>query len=221
MIKAIETVHRGYNFRSRTEARWAVFFDHLDWKWQYEAEGYHLPSGPYLPDFYFPDQHMFVEVKGLPFTASEKLKCKELSLLPIPEYPEYTHSVFMVVGPPECQHYGGFHNGEEFDIGIFVEKGHKFYPVDYSMDFYKEDYPRTYYAINAAKAARFEHGQQPQKSLQITEAEIEAMWQKAGNGPQKISAEEYQKMLDANKSERIDGVATKIKKFGEFNHDDI
>jgi hypothetical protein len=26
-IKAIETLYRGYRFRSRTEARWAVFFD--------------------------------------------------------------------------------------------------------------------------------------------------------------------------------------------------
>ena len=26
-IKAIETVYKGYRFRSRLEARWAVFFD--------------------------------------------------------------------------------------------------------------------------------------------------------------------------------------------------
>ena len=29
MIKAIETVYNGYRFRSRLEARWAVFFDAL------------------------------------------------------------------------------------------------------------------------------------------------------------------------------------------------
>lgn len=51
-IKAIETRYRGYRFRSRLEARWAVFFDHMEYEWDYEAEGYELPSGKYyLPDF--------------------------------------------------------------------------------------------------------------------------------------------------------------------------
>jgi hypothetical protein len=42
MIKAIETQYKGYRFRSRLEARWAVFFDALDIKWEYEKEGYAL-----------------------------------------------------------------------------------------------------------------------------------------------------------------------------------
>lgn len=51
MIKAIETRYKGYRFRSRLEARWAVFFDALGFKWEYEPEGFHTPEGPYLPDF--------------------------------------------------------------------------------------------------------------------------------------------------------------------------
>ncbi len=39
-IKAIETRYKGYRFRSRLEARWAVYFDTLGWKWEYEKEGY-------------------------------------------------------------------------------------------------------------------------------------------------------------------------------------
>lgn len=54
-IKAIETRYAGCRFRSRLEARWAVFFDHLGIKWEYEPEGFDLPSGPYLPDFLLPD----------------------------------------------------------------------------------------------------------------------------------------------------------------------
>jgi hypothetical protein len=60
-IKAIETRYAGILFRSRLEARWAVFFDALDralcgrgprWlDWQYEPEGFELESGWYLPDF--------------------------------------------------------------------------------------------------------------------------------------------------------------------------
>ena len=51
-IKAIETRYKGYKLRSRLEARWAIFFDALGIKWEYEPEGFHLPDGSmYLPDF--------------------------------------------------------------------------------------------------------------------------------------------------------------------------
>ncbi len=68
-VKAIETQYKGYRFRSRLEARWAVFFDALGIEWQYEVEGYELPDGTrYLPDFFLPGFHtqhgIYVEVKG-------------------------------------------------------------------------------------------------------------------------------------------------------------
>jgi hypothetical protein len=50
-IKPIETSYQGYRFRSRLEARWAVFFDTLGLAWEYEPEGYVLDGHPYLPDF--------------------------------------------------------------------------------------------------------------------------------------------------------------------------
>ena len=51
-IKPIETIYNGYKFRSRLEARWAVFFDALGVEYEYEPEGFDLPSGRrYLPDF--------------------------------------------------------------------------------------------------------------------------------------------------------------------------
>jgi hypothetical protein len=63
-IKAIETIYNGYRFRSRLEARWAVFFDKLGLKYEYELEGYELDNGKkYLPDFYLPDLRLHVEVK--------------------------------------------------------------------------------------------------------------------------------------------------------------
>ena len=34
-MKPIETEYKGYRFRSRLEARWAVFFDALNIKWEY------------------------------------------------------------------------------------------------------------------------------------------------------------------------------------------
>jgi hypothetical protein len=51
-MKAIETVYKGYRFRSRLEARWAVFFDALGLQWEYEPQGFDLGKGRlYLPDF--------------------------------------------------------------------------------------------------------------------------------------------------------------------------
>lgn len=73
-IKPIETIYNGYRFRSRLEARWAVFFDALGVKWEYEPEGYDLGAGLYyLPDFvlYIDDpwfrtpKKLFIEVKGV------------------------------------------------------------------------------------------------------------------------------------------------------------
>lgn len=65
-VRAIETHYAGCRFRSRLEARWAVFFDTLKIRWEYEPEGFVLPSGKkYLPDFWLPtfDGGCYVEVK--------------------------------------------------------------------------------------------------------------------------------------------------------------
>ena len=64
VIKAIQTEYNGIKFRSRLEARWAVFFDAANIKYEYEVEGFELENGDrYLPDFYLPDLDLFVEVK--------------------------------------------------------------------------------------------------------------------------------------------------------------
>lgn len=54
-IRAIETVYAGHRFRSRLEARWAVFFDHLDIEWLYEPQGFTVDGHTYLPDFWLPN----------------------------------------------------------------------------------------------------------------------------------------------------------------------
>lgn len=64
-IKAIETAYAGYMFRSRLEARWAVFFDALRIPYRYETEGFALPDGTwYLPDFWLPEHKTWIEIKG-------------------------------------------------------------------------------------------------------------------------------------------------------------
>lgn len=79
-IKAIETVYKGYRFRSRLEARWAVFFDALGVRWEYEKEGYDFGFiGRYLPDFWLPDHRLWVEIKGNNPTENEHRLAGELA----------------------------------------------------------------------------------------------------------------------------------------------
>jgi hypothetical protein len=79
-IKAIETQYKGYRFRSRLEARWAVFFDALAVRWEYEKEGFDLgEAGVYLPDFWMPDLGVWVEIKGQKPTPEEEAKAAALA----------------------------------------------------------------------------------------------------------------------------------------------
>ncbi len=71
-MKAIETSYKGYRFRSRTEARWAIFLDSVGISYQYEPEGFDLGEhGCYLPDFYIPSANTWIEIKGVNPTPKE------------------------------------------------------------------------------------------------------------------------------------------------------
>lgn len=77
-IKAIETRYHGYRFRSRLEAKWAVYFDLLYIKYEYEPQGYVLPDGEcYLPDFYLPDYEAYVEIKPESIDSESSKKAKD------------------------------------------------------------------------------------------------------------------------------------------------
>lgn len=54
-MKVLQTKFDGHYFRSRLEARWAVFFKCLGIPYLYEPEGFDLEeAGYYLPDFFLP-----------------------------------------------------------------------------------------------------------------------------------------------------------------------
>lgn len=64
MISAIPTQYNGVSFRSRLEARWAMFFDLVSLSWEYEPEAFNDGKGTlYLPDFWLPEPELFVEIK--------------------------------------------------------------------------------------------------------------------------------------------------------------
>lgn len=71
-MKALETTYRGINYRSRTEARWAVFLDELRVAYNYEPEGFDLGGDWYLPDFWLPVPGIWLEVKGVEPTDRER-----------------------------------------------------------------------------------------------------------------------------------------------------
>jgi hypothetical protein len=78
-FNSLWTKYNGITYRSRSEARWAVFFDTMHIDAAYEPEGFHLPSGVcYLPDFYLPQYDAFVEIKGI-LESDNKQKGLELS----------------------------------------------------------------------------------------------------------------------------------------------
>ena len=77
-IKPLETFYHGVYFRSKTEARFAVFLDCIGIKWEYEPQGFSLGNGlNYLPDFkiynvstyhgngFITYDYIWVEVKGI------------------------------------------------------------------------------------------------------------------------------------------------------------
>lgn len=141
-IKAIETVYKGYRFRSRLEARWAVYFDNAygnghGLKWVYEKEGFDLGNGiRYLPDFWLLSGRMWAEIKPDDFSDSEFEKCWRLAT-------QTGRPIAMLVGVPgERNHYKMFDPKEN---KLFESGGFFISPM----------------GISEARAARFEHGEMP------------------------------------------------------------
>lgn len=181
-IKPIETRYKGYRFRSRLEARWAVFFDSLGLKWEYEPEGFDLGFGElYLPDFWLPEMNAWVEIKGEKPDAAMMTKPRLLAArapcavvcywgLPRVAWPHDTGALF-------AWDANGFVDGRACGAIAEAENGLVFDPWGCS-DVYADPkcqhavpipnrsnkvglgmWDRTYKAIAAAKGARFEFGE--------------------------------------------------------------
>jgi hypothetical protein len=155
-LKAIETRYKGCRFRSRMEARWAVFFDDLGVTWVYEKEGFDLPSGKYLPDFWLPQVSMWAEVKPTDFSPSEYKLAAELAALS-------GHSCLMLIGPPENKPYWAIGRDAVEDSYCltnyhgYVTNEQRFYGSPGSEeDGRHEDTER---AVKVSRSARFEFGQ--------------------------------------------------------------
>ena len=188
-IKAIETHYKGYRFRSRLEARWAVFFDSVGVKYEYEKEGFDLgKAGKYLPDFYLPTIDAWFEVKPMYPTPIEVQKAQALNDLTGKAVIISVDSFSNPKIPPLCKIYctdmsdssGGLY--ENYGVFWFAESGMIRFVVMDSRD-------RTFYGssdftnhidwidsdteegiasgsiykcpelVKRARSARFEHGE--------------------------------------------------------------
>lgn len=193
-MKVIETKYNGFLFRSRLEARWAVFFDSLGIEWSYEPEGFEFKDGTrYLPDFYLPKFNVYVEIKPTELTPEEihKLDCFQ---------EESCGAIIWFVGLPgqywgelRCWGLGGDSGGifctdililEELnnnpvlvircDQDCFADSG---FTIPIQVSAYTENSINLMIitginrlkAINAAKSARFENGRIHEYSRQNAE----------------------------------------------------
>lgn len=177
MIQAIETTYQGYRFRSRLEARWAIFFDALGIEWMYEYQGFEMPNGRrYLPDFYLPELDVWFEVKGafpdrneqdtfIHFTKTDHDKVLFVSFHDV----DFTNITCWFAGKnvrnamfvecTQCDHIGFIAVNSEYKFYMYrlrcehkarVEK-EGFWPLP----------TKVFNAIETARSARFEYGETP------------------------------------------------------------
>jgi len=104
-MKSIDTFYNNNFFRSRLEARWAVFFNEAGIKYEYEPEGFKNDAGDkYLPDFYLPeatirdgDKGVYIEIKPDSFLLEQ-----------IPQSTWFDKPLVLFCGTPNYHIWGMF-----------------------------------------------------------------------------------------------------------------
>ena len=162
MIKAIETRYAGYRFRSRLEARWAIYLDKLGIKFMYELQGYEVfPGVWYLPDFYLPQWDCYAEVKPTELTKIEFDKCCALPkrCILLDGMPEWDRGYYLTgTDIWDEDTYTKYKSGTMYgrvELGNSAIKGEPWFLLN-------DEPGRLLFLIeaeNAAKSARFEHGE--------------------------------------------------------------
>jgi hypothetical protein len=184
-IRPIPTRYKGCHFRSRLEARWAVLLDALGARWEYETEGYETPYGLYLPDFivhcpvravsedpfkdgarydYNYGERFFLEVKGKTEVSDlewqKLIAVRDLTDTPvfiaagsIPDKGRgFDFRDFFLRRPETFERFGaGFRNY------MFMQMGDG--KIGLWNHFHYARHRKVYNAFDAARSARFEHGE--------------------------------------------------------------
>lgn len=171
-IKAIETYYKGYHFRSRVEARWAIFFDALGIDYEYEVEGFDMEGTRYLPDFYIPSIDRWFEIKGKKMTLEEIKKCEQFCNRTDNEGIKFS----IVIGAPKLAKFNNILGIKEFawewpsehypDNTLFLaeelvnkEYYSRFLPMIWKVPGVCDE--QLVEAVRLAREARFEFGETP------------------------------------------------------------
>lgn len=176
----IQTQYNGYKFRSRLEARWAVFMDSLGVKYEYEKEGFEFRDGiRYLPDFWLPELEFWVEIKGEYPNAEDQIKASYLAAeternvyilygdIPSGSLADYNEPDCLVFYPdglddhgqrwcecPVCGRIGIRYDGQAARLPCACFDSNQDKVRNYMT-------PRLVGAYRAARSARFEYGELP------------------------------------------------------------
>jgi hypothetical protein len=166
-----------------------VFFDALEIEWSYEPQGFDLPSGRYLPDFWLPGirDGIWFEVKGQKPTKMEEDLASELAAATGSEV------VIAAAGIPWPQGKWGELSGERriyfppdesglrgADEGYQWCVGPRWGRIGLEFNGFGDRMPgevdagglptaddkRLMEAYRAARSARFEHGESPVKPVE-------------------------------------------------------
>lgn len=211
-MKAIETIYNGYKFRSRLEARWAVFFDAAGIKYEYEPEGFDLGDGClYLPDFYLHDiggrageNGLWVEVKGI-MSHSDWHKIEKFS---------DQNKILVVSGIPE--------NHRDWNCHWDDERIFNFETIDgdcYMAQFYQNKdggielwgwdnvtdcsgFEALNHAYAKARQARFEHGEKPKQKTIAVKAETKVNENWLADLADRFGDDECKKKYGSNKDKK-------------------
>ena len=126
----------------------------MGWRYEYELEGYQLPSGWYLPDFFIPDMG-FCEVKPVPATERQRRLCEELT-------DAVDQRTWLLVGSPDYAIYEHRDPGDDelgpcWDGSLIWSSRARFWwhAHEYDIETHLREDPLYTSAVNAARSASF------------------------------------------------------------------
>jgi hypothetical protein len=127
-----------------------VYFDAINWEWEYEPEGYDLgEAGWYLPDFFLPYLDSWAEVKPRSFTESERRKAFALCCAT-------EQTVILLVGTPDVVAYEAMTYMDPFEVA--GETVHATGNLEIFLG-HEGNGSSVMRAVTAARSARFEFGE--------------------------------------------------------------
>lgn len=151
-MRPIETEYRSVTFKSRMEAKWAMFFDSVGIEWKYEQARYLVPGvGRYTPDFSLRSgvKSALAEVKPEWPTGYEVHKCRSAA-------GQSGLAVAVLIGVPAFAHYWTVTADNEKLVYVWMD-GEMLVPAPMDTAASEEEFGLLYHdAVIKVSNARFD-----------------------------------------------------------------